>query len=113
MSDIVTRFLPSLFVQMALSMGRTHLPAIRSLGTTVSCKLFTSFSMTSQKALVVSLIGLATVLGLWLLRKSWLDKGFKLPPQVPGIPVFGNTFQIPALQQGPWAKKLAEKYGEM
>ncbi|KAG7054384.1 cytochrome P450 [Colletotrichum scovillei] len=69
--------------------------------------------MISQKALFVSLIGLATVLALWLLRASRRDKGFKLPPQVPGIPVFGNTFQIPALQQGPWAKKLAEKYGEM
>ncbi|KAF2795132.1 cytochrome P450 [Melanomma pulvis-pyrius CBS 109.77] len=38
---------------------------------------------------------------------------YKLPPRVPGIPVFGNTFQIPLVQQGPWAKKLAEKYGEM
>ncbi|RMJ23696.1 Cytochrome P450 [Aspergillus sp. HF37] len=43
---------------------------------------------------------------------QWHTK-YKLPPQVPGIPVFGNTFQIPALQQGPWAKDLAEKYGEM
>jgi hypothetical protein len=38
---------------------------------------------------------------------------YRLPPLVPGIPLLGNTFQIPALQQGPWAKKLAEKYGEM
>lgn len=38
---------------------------------------------------------------------------YKLPPLVPGVPLFGNTFQIPLVQQGPWAKELAEKYGEM
>ncbi|EXJ93192.1 hypothetical protein A1O3_01749 [Capronia epimyces CBS 606.96] len=38
---------------------------------------------------------------------------YKLPPQVPGIPIFGNSFQVPATQQGPWAKELAGKYGEM
>ena len=43
-------------------------------------------------------------------RKSWK---YKLPPMVPGIPFFGNSFQIPEKQQGPWAKQLAEKYGEM
>jgi hypothetical protein len=42
----------------------------------------------------------------------WRSK-YKLPVTVPGIPVFGNTFQIPPSQQGPWAKQLAEKYGEM
>jgi hypothetical protein len=40
-------------------------------------------------------------------------KKYKLPPLVPGIPVFGNAFQVPPTQQGPWAKELAEKYGEM
>lgn len=42
----------------------------------------------------------------------WKSK-YKLPVTVPGVPVFGNTFQIPASQQGPWAKQLAQKYGEM
>ncbi|KAK5558115.1 hypothetical protein LTR46_003364 [Exophiala xenobiotica] len=41
------------------------------------------------------------------------NRKYKLPPRVPGIPFFGNTFQIPASQQGPWAKALAEKFGEM
>ncbi|OQV00569.1 hypothetical protein CLAIMM_06049 [Cladophialophora immunda] len=60
------------------------------------------------------------ILGLLVLfvGQSWLrslikSRSYRLPPVVPGVPVFGNTFQIPALQQGPWAKKLAEKYGEM
>ncbi|KAG8628525.1 hypothetical protein KVT40_004398 [Elsinoe batatas] len=43
---------------------------------------------------------------------QWNAK-YKLPPRVPGIPFFGNTFQVPPKQQGPWAKKLAEQYGEM
>lgn len=38
---------------------------------------------------------------------------YKFPSVVPGVPIFGNTFQIPPLQQGPWAKKLADKHGEM
>lgn len=43
---------------------------------------------------------------------AW-SKKYKLPPRIPGIPVFGNTFQIPPIQQGPWAKDLADKHGEM
>ncbi|PNS18823.1 3-hydroxyphenylacetate 6-hydroxylase [Sphaceloma murrayae] len=42
----------------------------------------------------------------------WQSK-YKLPPRVPGVPIFGNSFQVPPKQQGPWAKKLAEQYGEM
>ncbi|PVH78054.1 cytochrome P450 [Cadophora sp. DSE1049] len=38
---------------------------------------------------------------------------YKLPPRVPGVPIFGNALQVPPVQQGPWAKELAEKYGEM
>ncbi|KAK5265692.1 hypothetical protein LTR99_008830 [Exophiala xenobiotica] len=40
---------------------------------------------------------------------------YKLPAQVPGIPIFGNSFQMPLTQveQAPWAQKLAQKYGEM
>ncbi|KAK5272252.1 hypothetical protein LTR99_010644 [Exophiala xenobiotica] len=38
---------------------------------------------------------------------------YKFPNPVPGIPIFGNTFQMPLLQQGVWAKKKAEQYGEM
>ncbi|EXJ73906.1 uncharacterized protein A1O5_02200 [Cladophialophora psammophila CBS 110553] len=55
---------------------------------------------------------------VFFVAQSWFrsfrkNASYKLPPVVPGIPIFGNTFQIPALQQGPWAKKLADKYGEM
>jgi hypothetical protein len=43
---------------------------------------------------------------------QWKSK-YKLPPGPKGIPYFGNMFQIPPYHQGPWAKRLAEQYGEM
>ena len=53
-----------------------------------------------------------SVIGLYV--RSYLSSSkYKLPPVVPGIPIFGNSFQVPATQQGPWAKELANKYGEM
>ncbi|KAH7000801.1 cytochrome P450 [Ilyonectria destructans] len=65
-----------------------------------------------QVLLAVS-VAILVIFGGWLLKSS-LQKGkYRLPPQVPGLPIFGNTFQIPAVQQGPWAKGLAEKYGEI
>lgn len=67
----------------------------------------------SVEALVAFSAGLAVIIGYWLLRKIQHGKKYKLPPRVLGVPLFGNAFQIPALQQGPWAKGLAEKYGEM
>lgn len=66
-----------------------------------------------QEVLAASVAGLAIILGLLVLKSSRSSNKYKLPPQVPGVPLFGNALQIPALQQGPWAKKLAEKYGEM
>lgn len=70
-------------------------------------------AMVSQDTVKASSVGLVVIFGLWLLQKIRRGRKYKLPPQVPGIPIFGNAFQIPALQQGPWAKELAEKYGEM
>lgn len=41
------------------------------------------------------------------------SKKYKFPPQIPGSPIFGNTFQLPPTQQGLWGKEMSEKYGEM
>jgi hypothetical protein len=63
------------------------------------------------------LISLAVAAALWLLvtliQRLRHAAQYKLPPRVPGVPIFGNSFQIPPAQQGPWAKDLAEKHGEM
>lgn len=45
-------------------------------------------------------------------RLAWRRK-YRFPNPVPGVPIFGNSLQVPAIQQGPWAKALAEKHGEM
>lgn len=50
---------------------------------------------------------------LIILYGSKNSSKYRLPPRVPGIPIFGNALQVPPSQQGPWAKELAEKYGEM
>lgn len=62
---------------------------------------------------VTAVLLLAAWLVQALIRDKFQKSKYNLPVRVPGVPIFGNTFQIPALQQGPWAKKLAEKYGEM
>ncbi|KAJ8178239.1 hypothetical protein LV157_007694 [Aspergillus fumigatus] len=61
-------------------------------------------------------VGFATIV-LGILRWAYAcykgNQKYKLPARVPGIPILGNSLQVPAVQQGPWAKDLAAKYGEM
>ncbi len=40
-------------------------------------------------------------------------KKYKFPPRIPGLPIVGNTFQLPGNQQGQWGVQMARKYGEM
>ncbi|KAF2647056.1 cytochrome P450 [Lophiostoma macrostomum CBS 122681] len=65
----------------------------------------------------VILFAVSPIIVLFMTRLLWHrvqhNRKYKLPPQIPGLPIFGNSFQIPALQQGPWAKDLADKYGEI
>lgn len=68
-------------------------------------------SSTQALAAVIVVIFFSTV--KWMYQVWQFDKRYRLPPKVPGVPVFGNSFQVPATQQGPWAKELADKYGEM
>lgn len=65
-------------------------------------------------SLTTHLLGVLILILTGLYVRSYLTSSkYKLPPVVHGIPFFGNSFQIPATQQGPWAKDLAYKYGEM
>lgn len=41
------------------------------------------------------------------------NKKYKFPPRIPGLPIVGNTFQLPLSQQGPWGIVQAKKYGEI
>ena len=55
---------------------------------------------------------LATVLQQCISRYRF-NKHYKLPPSIPGLPIIGNTHQIPPLNQGLWGKAMGEKHGEM
>ncbi|KAE8446356.1 hypothetical protein EG329_012105 [Mollisiaceae sp. DMI_Dod_QoI] len=59
----------------------------------------------------------ATIVLLIILQKVVVSyvgaKKYKLPPRVPGLPVVGNTFQIPPGEGGIWGSEQAKKYGEM
>ncbi|RDL31768.1 Cytochrome P450 [Venustampulla echinocandica] len=56
-------------------------------------------------------------LTLLLIQKTTANylqsKKYKLPPRIPGLPIFGNTFQLPPMDQGLWGIEQAKKYGEM
>ncbi|VUC32969.1 unnamed protein product [Clonostachys rosea] len=41
------------------------------------------------------------------------SRRYKLPPSVPGLPLIGNILQAPHDGQGPYLKRLGDKYGEM
>lgn len=69
-----------------------------------------------RAAPLVAVVAFTTIVVLvvaTLMQRYQYNKKYKLPVQIPGIPLFGNSFQLPPLQQGPWAKKKAEEYGEM
>ncbi|KAF5487264.1 Cytochrome P450 monooxygenase patI [Colletotrichum siamense] len=61
----------------------------------------------------VAVTAVALVIATQIYERIRLDQKYKFPGRIPGIPIFGNSFQIPAIQQGPWAKEKAEQYGEM
>lgn len=63
----------------------------------------------------LSLVGVILLLLLRLTNGMVYGHKYKLPPRVPGLPFFGNTFQYPLrnAEQAKWATDLAERYGEM
>lgn len=65
-----------------------------------------------QRVLIYFLVGLFALILARHVNKQG-RKNYRLPPLVPGIPIFGNALQVPPTQQGEWAKNLAAKYGEM
>ena len=61
-------------------------------------------------AFVSSVLGL---LGWILVEEEVTKRRYRFPPIVPGLPFLGNTFQFPKTDQGPYLKRLGDKYGEM
>jgi hypothetical protein len=66
----------------------------------------------------VYVLALFSVFGAYIAQSLILGaikmRRYKRHPRIKGgVPFFGHIFQVPPVQQGPWAKDLAEKYGEM
>ena len=61
----------------------------------------------------VAFLGTLILIAVWQVKRYVRARRYKLPPSIPGIPVFGNTFQLPPLKQGVWAIEMAKQYGEM
>lgn len=62
---------------------------------------------------ITALTTVALLIVANFVQRVRFNQKYKLPVEIPGIPFFGNSFQLPPTQQGPWAKTMAEKYGEM
>lgn len=73
---------------------------------------FPSFAR-HHPALAISLSWAAIIIAIWMMKENARAAKYRLPPRVPGIPIFGNTFQLPPLKQGLWGVETAKKYGEM
>ncbi|KAF7535038.1 hypothetical protein G7054_g5739 [Neopestalotiopsis clavispora] len=73
-----------------------------------------SWAKFAESPIAVSSVAAVLVLTVAsLLKRYQHGKKYRLPVRIPGIPIFGNSFQLPPTQQGPWAKEKAEQYGEM
>jgi len=48
----------------------------------------------------------------WAYTSILWHRKYRLPPQVPGLPILGNSLQVP-FPSGMWLKGLADQYGEM
>jgi len=69
---------------------------------------------TTVKYLVVPLLLVGAAWASWLLFEDVnVRRKYRFPPIVPGLPLVGNIFQMPKSDQGPYLKRLGEKYGEM
>lgn len=60
-----------------------------------------------------SLVTLLCLVTQHLYTRYTFAKHYHLPPSVPGLPLLGNTHQIPPINQGLWGLSLARKYGEL
>jgi len=58
------------------------------------------------------LVVIALVVRL-LVQKIAFDRKYRFPAKIPGVPFFGNAFQMPPVAQGPYLKKIAAEKGEM
>ncbi|KAH0846045.1 hypothetical protein FOPE_11433 [Fonsecaea pedrosoi] len=61
----------------------------------------------------IALLGTLVLVATWRLNEHVKARKYRFPPRIPGVPIFGNTFQLPPLKQGLWGMEMAKRYGEM
>jgi hypothetical protein len=67
----------------------------------------------SSFATTVLLVVVALLVVQRAVSSHLYKKKYKFPPRIPGLPIVGNTFQLPGNQQGQWGVQMAREYGEM
>lgn len=56
---------------------------------------------------------LLTSIALLIAGNVGRKEKYNYPNPIPGIPFFGNSFQVPSEGQGPWMTEIAKRTGEM
>jgi len=49
----------------------------------------------------------------YAISKHQFNKKYRYPNIVPGLPILGNSLQVPFPAAGMWGVETAKKYGEM
>ncbi|PNS21541.1 Phenylacetate 2-hydroxylase [Sphaceloma murrayae] len=64
---------------------------------------------------LIGVFAIVSWIALSVIRSKVKARKYNMPNRVKGIPIFGNTFQIPVdtCGQAVWATELAKKHGEM
>lgn len=56
---------------------------------------------------------LAAFILQYAISKYRFNRKYKLPNVVPGLPILGNSLQVPFPAAGMWGVEMAKKYEEM
>lgn len=79
--------------------------------------LFVGRHTAAMKELPLSLLIISGLVLLWTVHRTiqyvQFRRRYRFPPQVPGIPIFGNLFQILRSDTWRYLKELSHKHGEM
>ncbi|KAG8629890.1 hypothetical protein KVT40_001509 [Elsinoe batatas] len=64
---------------------------------------------------LIGVLAIVSWIAYSLVQSKLKARKYNMPNRVPGVPIFGNTFQIPldTPSQAVWATENAKKYGEM
>ena len=69
--------------------------------------------MATVSAYYLALATLLLIAAYRIVAQYRFNARYKFPPSIPGLPLIGNTHQIPPLNQGLWGQRMARQYGEM